>query len=75
MIVTVLDIAVLQHSLLLLQRTSISALIFQAEEAFNRDNKSSLGMVAMRNNNNLVNKLLNFEAESSRTSACELFPF
>lgn len=54
-IVTVLDIAVLQQSLLLLQRTSISALIFQADEAFNRDNESSLGIVAMRNNNNLAN--------------------
>lgn len=58
--VTVLDIAVLWQSLLLLQRTTISALIFQADEAFNRDNKSSLGMVAMGNNNNLFNKVFHF---------------
>lgn len=57
---TVLDIAVLWQSLLLFQRTSISALIFQADEAFNRDNESSLGMVAMGNNNNLANELFNF---------------
>lgn len=37
-----------------------SALIFLADEAFNRNNESSLGMVAMWNNNNLANELLNF---------------
>lgn len=60
MIVTVLDIAVLWQSLMFLQRTSISALIFQAGKAFNRDNESSLGMVAMRNNNNLTNEVPKF---------------
>ena len=60
MTVTVLDIAVLQQSLLLLQRTSTSALIFQADEAFNRDNESALGMAAMWNNNNLAKELLFF---------------
>lgn len=54
------DSAVLWQSLLLLQRTSISALIFQADEAFNRDNKSYLGMVAIGNYNNLANELCNF---------------
>lgn len=42
--------------------------------SLNRDNKSSLGMVAMGNDNNLANKLFNFSAEYSRTSACDLFP-
>lgn len=60
MIVTVLDIAVLWQSLMFLQRTSISALIFQAGKAFNRDNESSLGMVAMRKNNNLTNEVPKF---------------
>lgn len=32
-------------------------------------------MVAIQNNNNLANELINFQAESSRTIACELFPF
>lgn len=50
MTVTELDIAVLQQSLSLLQRTSISALIFQADEAFNKDNKSCLEMVTMQSN-------------------------
>ena len=59
-IVTVLDVAVLWHSLLFLQRTSICAFVFQADEAFNTDNDSSLGTVAMQSNNNLANKLLNF---------------
>lgn len=60
MIVTVLDIAVLWQSLLLLQRTSVSALIFQADKAFNRNNESSLEMVVMWNNSNLANELVNF---------------
>lgn len=60
MTMTVLGIAVLWQSLLLLQRTSISALIFQADEAFNRENESSLGMVAMGNNSKLANELFNF---------------
>lgn len=71
---TVLDVAVLWQSLLLLQRTSISALIFQADEAFNRDNESSLGTVAMENYNNLANEQFNFLAEYSRISACDRFP-
>lgn len=60
MTMTVLDIAVLWQSLLLLQRTSISALIFQADEAFNRDKKSFLGMVTVGNYKNLANELFNF---------------
>lgn len=40
----------------------------------NRNNESSLGMVAMWNDNNLANELFNFLVEYSRTSACDLFP-